>query len=155
MTLRSIGRYAIRPCSAGDSYVRHLNSFMPQRTSLVVAACVCALAVTAFAQTQVASEPWAPESLQSAIQGCRASIADHATRDYLKRHQLQADQLPPDFRERILPVLEPFLRTCNCSIEILSREVSLETFRALGPEVQSRLKELVQPGGMCAAKRGA
>jgi hypothetical protein len=122
------------------------------KSFLVIALLTSPLA--ALAQSPQSSEPLARESLRAAVHGCRASILDHATRDYLQRHSLTQSQLPPNFRERILPTIEPFLRTCDCSIETLSNEVSLEAFRAQGPEVQRRLKELVAPGGACAAKRG-
>ena len=99
--------------------------------------------------------PWSQEQVQAAIAGCRASIIDHAIRDYLARHNLTQSRLPPDFKERIAPIVEPFLLTCDCTMGVLSKEVPFERFDPNSPQVQERLKTLVSKGGVCEPKTGA
>lgn len=111
---------------------------------------LCLMSVGAAAQAPLSA--WSLESYDAAVQGCRAAIVDRATKDYLARHKLAENQLPKNFHQRIGPAIEPYLRTCDCSLTVLAKEVSFEEFNAQTGEVQQRLKSLVSPGGVCAAK---
>lgn len=108
------------------------------------------MSVGAVAQAPLTA--WYLESYDAAVQGCRAAIVVRATKDYLARHKLAENQLPKNFHQRIGSAIEPYLRTCDCSLTILAKEVSLDDFNAQTGEVQQRLKSLVSPGGVCAAK---
>jgi hypothetical protein len=90
--------------------------------------------------------PWPPEHKAAAIAGCRASIADLAERDYLKRSQLT--ELPPDFREKAAPAMEPFLAVCNCVYDHFERLWTFEYYVSHHSEVTLKLTELT--AGACA-----
>jgi hypothetical protein len=122
------------------------------RKTVVAFATAGSLIVPALCQSQDKGIPWSQENVQAAIAGCKASILDHARKDYLTRHNLTESQLPPDFRERITPVIGPYLRICDCTITALSKEVPFERFQVNSPDVQQRLKKLVSKGGACEAK---
>lgn len=126
---------------------------VPLKVFVALTAAVGSVA-PALCQTQGATVPWSQELVQAAIAACRTSILNHTTRDYLARHNLAESQLPPDFQERIAPVLNPLLLTCDCTVARLSKEVPYEKFQADSPEVQRRVKELVSKGGSCEPKAG-
>ncbi len=94
---------------------------------------------------------WTPELVQAAVTNCREIILDNTTRDYLKRNNLAVKDLPPDFRARVTPMLEPLLRTCDCMIGTLSREFTFEEFQVNTLPVQARTRELASEEGACAA----
>ena len=123
------------------------------KTAVALIALLSAV-VPALCQSQNAAKLWSQEQVQLAIAGCRASIVDHATRDYLARHNLAEGQLPANFKERIAPVVEPFLLTCDCAIAILSKEIPFERFQPNSPHVEERLKTLVSKGSVCEPKTG-
>lgn len=108
------------------------------------------LAILLFAPTLSATEParWQPELKAAAVAGCRASISYHAERDYLKRSQ--ATELPPDFREKAAPVMEPYLAVCDCVYEEFEKMWTYEYYAAHQDEAKSKLEELVT--GTCAVE---
>jgi hypothetical protein len=95
--------------------------------------------------------PWTPAAIASAVASCRATIIEGEAHEYLTRNQLAPEQLPADFRTRILPIIEPLLKTCDCTIAALSREVPYADFQASTAQVQQRTRELLARGGACAA----
>ena len=114
----------------------------------------CLITLINYSTVQ-ATEPaieWSSTEKAVAVHACREAILDSAEQDYLKRHDLR--ELPADFRQRIAPAIEPYLRTCDCMVDVLSTEISLNTFNAGSTPVQLRIKELVSPKGACAAKTG-
>jgi hypothetical protein len=104
------------------------------------------LAVSSLSATEIT--PWPPQHKAAAIAGCRASIADHTERDYLKRSQLK--ELPADFREKAAPAMEPFLAVCDCMFDHFERMWTFEYYVSHPYEVQAQLKELMT--GACAVK---
>jgi hypothetical protein len=115
---------------------------------LAVLATPCALA-------QAPGSNWPPAEFRAAVAGCRTSITENAVRDYLRSRNLTASQLAPDFRSRIQPSLEPLLRTCDCSIGVMSGEMSFETFNSQAQAAQRRMRELISPGGRCEFRKGS
>ena len=111
---------------------------------------ISSLAALLFVTTLSATEltPWPPDHKAAAIAGCRASIADHAERDYLKRSHLT--ELPPDFREKAAPAMEPFLAVCDCMYEHFEKMWTFEYYSSHQDEVESTIKELIT--GECAVK---
>lgn len=108
------------------------------------------LATLLFVPAVSATEttPWPPAHKAAAIAGCRASITDHAERDYLRRSQLT--ELPPDFRKKAAPAMEPFLAVCDCVYEHFEKVWTFEYYAAHQDEAMSKLKELM--AGACAMK---
>ena len=104
---------------------------------------VSILVATDLSATEVT--PWPPDHKAAAIAGCRASIANNAKHDYLKRSQLT--ELPADFDERIAPVMEPFLAVCDCVYEHFESMWTFEYYESHQAEVLSKLKELMN--GAC------
>jgi hypothetical protein len=115
---------------------------------LAVLATPCALA-------QAPGSNWPPAEFRAAVAGCRASITENAVRDYLRSRNLTESQLAPDFRSRIQPSLEPLLRTCDCSISVMSAEMSIKAFSSQPTAAQGRLRELISPGARCEFKKGS
>jgi hypothetical protein len=120
---------------------------MNTRAFLLASVAACAVR----AQTAAAVPPWTPEAITAAVASCRATIIDGEAHEYLVRNKLADNQLPADFRTKIVPVIEPLLKTCDCTIATLSREVTYADFQASTPAVQQRTRELLARGGACAA----
>ena len=119
--------------------------------SSTIAIALIAQASLSYAQSAPVS--WPEAQLKAAIAGCRAAITDQATRDYLSRAHLTADQLPANFSAIFdRPEVRSILGVCDCSLGIISKEVSLDEFQFHpdSPLVQQRIKELTLPGGVCA-----
>ena len=110
-----------------------------------------AVTAPALAEPPVRVAAWQPQQKAAAVATCRAAILDNVAREYLARNHLADDQLPPDFRTKVVPVVEPLLKTCDCSIAVLSGEVTYAEFQASTPRVVQRTKDLVAKGGTCAA----
>ena len=123
------------------------------RICVLVAALFGAM-LPSLGRGQITGVPWSQDSVKVSIAGCRASIIDNARRGYIARHNLTEDQLPTDFNERIAPVVEPFLLTCDCTIAVLAKEMPFEDFQSQSPAVQKRLSELLAKGGACEPKLG-
>jgi hypothetical protein len=129
--------------------------FISSMKKLFFAIGICMLNVAAFAQTASAAPTtleWSLAEKKGAIAGCRASIIDKTTIDYMTRHNLNADQLPDKFRERMVPSIEPLLATCDCMLEIVSKEYPLQAFSSNLPVIKQRVDQLLAPGGVCAPK---
>ncbi|MBS0580355.1 MAG: hypothetical protein JSR36_13960 [Proteobacteria bacterium] len=105
----------------------------------------------ARAEPPVLVAPWQAQQKSAAVASCRAAILDNVAREYLARNHLAEGELPPDFRTKVVPVVEPLLKTCDCSIAVLSGEVTYAEFQASTPRVVQRTKDLVAKGGTCAA----
>jgi hypothetical protein len=114
-------------------------------TNRVLALLIALLAVPLCA-AQSDIPQWAAEIRAVAIAGCRESILSHAEQDFLKRHNLT--ELPPYFRERIAPAIEPFLAVCNCSVDRMEKEWTVEYFMLHQSEVLAKAQELSK--GECA-----
>ena len=115
---------------------------------------IFALAAVAWASGAhgVESMPsaWPAHEKVAAVAGCRLSITNNATSDYLARHKLKPGDLPKDFNARMAPVLEPYLATCDCVIAALERQFPIEAFKQRTTELQQRAQALGSPGGACA-----
>src|SRR5437763_365679 len=88
------------------------------------------------------SPQWPSGTKGTAIAGCRASIVYHAEQDYLKRSNLK--ELPPGFREKSAPIMEPFLAMCGCVFDRIEKEWTFEYFSAHQPDVGARVQELAK-----------
>ncbi|HEY2808498.1 MAG TPA: hypothetical protein VGI91_06860 [Steroidobacteraceae bacterium] len=122
--------------------------------TLIVAIAASIVAAPIQAQTPYTAESWTPELVSAAVTSCRAAIIDSATQDYLTRHNLSEKDLPPDFKLKIAPLMEPFLLSCNCLIGKLSKEFPFSEFQASTAKMQERIKEFTAKGGACAAPAG-
>jgi hypothetical protein len=122
------------------------------RDGLVVCAVLVAAVTPCVCVTQNAPRPWTSAELQEAIAGCRAAIVESAKKDYLARSHQTESQLPANFNDLMAQVAEPFLRTCDCTMSILSNEIPIEELRINSPQMQRRVQELTSKGGRCEAK---
>ena len=111
-----------------------------------VPALLIALLAVPLCAAQADVPPWPAEIKAVAIAGCRESIFSHAEQDFLKRNNLT--ELPPRFRERSAPVIEPFLAICNCSFDRMEREWTAEYFTSHPSEALAKAQELAT--GECA-----
>ena len=93
---------------------------------------------------------WPAHEKIAAVAGCRVSITNNATSDYLARNKLKPENLPKDFNARMAPVLEPYLATCDCVIAALERQFPIEAFKQRTTELQQRAQALGSRGGACA-----
>lgn len=95
---------------------------------------------------QFASSRWPAGTKETAIAACRESILQQSEQNFLKRNNLK--ELPPGFREKSAPVMEPFLAVCNCAMDRIEKQWSFEYFGSHQSEMIAKLNELTV--GECA-----
>ena len=106
---------------------------------------ICAIAI-ASSSSAADPEPWPAAGKAEAIAGCRLSITVNAERDYLARHNLT--ELPANFRERMMPVIEPFLASGDCLFGELEKRWTFDDFLARQSELPPIVNEIMT--GVCA-----
>lgn len=91
-------------------------------------------------------KPWSTIEKKAAIAGCRAAILEKTTIDVMERRNLSRDELPEGFDEKIALVLEPVLEFCDCSIEKISKEWTIEYFQTHQDEVANKTNQIIESG---------
>lgn len=89
---------------------------------------------------------WPLAEKLAAVNGCRLSIIENAEKDYLKRHNLK--QLPSGFRENIVPSIEPYLAICDCALNKIEQQWSLEYFLGHQADIPLKISDIM--AGECA-----
>jgi hypothetical protein len=106
-------------------------------------------ALTASALPSVSSgntRPWPQEIKNSAVSACRESIWYHTEQNFIIKRKITRDKLPPDFREKLAKIIEPYLAICDCSIDRLSKEWDSDYFLSHENEVAAKLDQFKNAG---------
>lgn len=90
--------------------------------------------------------PWPEEEKAAMVAGCRSSIMDHTAQAFLERHN--REHLPVGFRDKLRPVLEPYLASCDCAFDHLEKRWRFSYFTSQPSKASPALEALM--AGPCA-----